>query len=245
MRHGIRSVGLRSAVALLLVFGAILLALSLGLGWYTVSATYGSDSWTESFYFWGVQTSGTGSPGYSSSYSGAYLPQTGSLYATVNVLVGLGVVAGLIGGALLLSRWNRVSPRTGFLITILGSLLIASVPILLLAAQPSTVCADSSHFPPGLGGPAGIAAAGSSPDCSWEFYLGGGGWSNPVGDAGPGATFLGQVSQNGGHESWAPGLGWLVSVIAGAFSLVACLLAVWVWRAAEIAQRPARASQRP
>ncbi len=226
MRLGRVTVGPQTASALLLLIGAVLLATTFVFSWYTISATNGTQSVSESFYIGGVHGSisglGSSDGSYLSSYSDAHLPHTGGLFTAVTALVATGVVVGLAGGALLLRGRRGAYPRAGLIISILATVLVASAPVVLLAEQPPTVCADAWNFSPPLGGPASGYAA---PACTWEFYLGGGGWSNPVGVVGPGSTFVGETSQSGWHQTWGPELAWFLALLAFAMMFAGTLIA--------------------
>jgi hypothetical protein len=232
MLSGRRRITPRLGVALLLLVGSGLLAPTFYLGWYAVSATNGSESVSETFYMSGVHElgSGWGSPSgsYASSFADAYLPNTGGLYSLAGAILLGALLVGLAGGLLILLGGKRVSSNAVLLFALLATVLFAAAPMLLLAEQPSAVCTDAQHFNTPLGPP-----PSPQPKCTWEFYMAGGGWSNPVGGAGPGSTFSGQVAQSGWVQSWGPGMGWFVATFAAVLAFGAIPISLRYVRTAD------------
>lgn len=243
MKSGRLRIGPRRAVGLLLMIGAALLALAFFVGWYSISVTNGSQSVTETFSISGVHEvssgMGSGSGSYASSFAGAYLPDTGALFALVGTLLLGAVLVGIAGGFFVLFGGSWASRKAILLVAVLAAVLFATVPVVLLAEQPSAVCADAQHFPPPLGAPSAQGSA-SQPTCTWEFNLGDGEWSNPVGVVGPGASFFGQATQSGWVQTWGPGLGWFVASFAALMTTAAIPVTLrWV-RTADVQPAGAR-----
>jgi hypothetical protein len=230
-----RPISPRTAVGLLLTVGAVLVASTFFVGWYEVSVTNGSQSVSETFDLSGVHEASSGmgssSGSYASSYAGAHLPGTGWLFVLVDALLVGAILVGLAGGLLVLLGGRRVSAKEVLMIALLATVLCAVAPAVLLAAQPPAVCGDAQHFPPPLS--RALSGSASQSTCTWEFYLGGGTWSNPVGVAGPGATFAGQATQSGSVQTWGPGIGWIVAAFAAGTTLAAVPMALLYTRTAD------------
>lgn len=214
-----------------------MLAASLFLGWYTVSATSQNVNVTQTFYAWSVQTTNTlgGSTpaSFTASYAGAYLSHTGALYGVAVVLL-LVTIASVILAVVGRSRTQRGRGRRKIVaVVILASLLASSLPLLFALAQPTVACQDAKNFPPSLGQPGNNRGAASP--CSWEFYLGGGTWSSPGSGPGPGQSFFGQRSVGSSSEVWGPSIGWFLAVGSAA---VLSLGAALEWRDLRLANRP-------
>jgi hypothetical protein len=218
----------RIAVFLILL-GAGLLLSTLVLGWYSTQLSYGSNELGETFRMTNVQLSGSqsGAP-YSSSvsYPTAYLPHTGSLYLDVFGVVIAGAALGLLTSGLILSGVARNHRSLVSVLAVLTVVLAVAGPTLLLAAQPSVVCSDSSSIPPPLGAPP--AGNGTEPECGWAIV-------SPVGEGsaystffdstpGPQSSFVGSGNANGFNHTWGPSIGWYIAWLASAILLLGTLL---------------------
>jgi hypothetical protein len=216
-------------VVSLMLVGAALLFCTLFLGWYSTEVSSGSTALGETFFLTNVQLSGTqsGTP-YSSSvtYPTAYLPHTGSLYLDVVGVAIAGAALALLTSGLILSGVNRNHRSLVSVLAVLTVVLSVAGPTLLLTAQPSVVCSDSSSVPPPLGAPP--AGNSTEPECGWAIV-------SPVGEGsgystffdttpGPQTSYFGTGIANGYNHTWGPSIGWYVAWLASAILLVGALL---------------------
>jgi hypothetical protein len=204
----------------------VLLLTAILLGWYSVSATNSLDQGTTTFDLWEVHTTTyLGGPASSypvpSSYSDAHLSQTGILYAAASILMVVALAASAFAGfAYVKGQRSRI--RRWVVVPIaLAAILATTAPILIAVEQPMAVCADAKNFSPPLGAPPN-GVNGSAPGCTWEFYNGT--WWNPGGGSGPGSTFVGHSSAGAGSESWGPGQGWVLALVAAAVLWIAVVI---------------------
>ena len=202
----------RRLFPLLCWMGIALLIPALLLSWYSVSSTTGSGNIIESFYLGHAQLSSPGS-NWTSSYSDASLPDTGSLYAEITIVFAAGLVVGVATGIVSILASRKLPRWIVIALSFSAVALVALAPALLAAFQPSAVCSDASNFPPPLG--QGVPSRIGGPGCTWSFDLRDQGWYGPGQPSGPGLSFAGHSAQYSGNLTWGPGPAWFLA-IAGA-----------------------------
>ena len=196
----------------LFLVGVVILIVTLFLGWYAITATATSSSGggstnatgTETFYpvnqvtisfsCSGQNCSGTLSA--TNSYSQAGLHEVGDLYTIVVVFVSAGIALVLAAAVFALTSAGH---RSGWalLLAVIGIVLIAAAPTMLLGAQPSLLKSDEG----GSGG-SGNVTASSSPASSFFGSCSGSGCG--------GALANGQSAS----ASWGPSAGWYLCLVA-------------------------------
>ena len=212
---------------------AVALAVSLFLPWYSVSAIDSSSDRRVSsqFYLWGVTTSssGVGADGSrTSSYSSDVLPHTGGVYAAALGLVLVGIAGSTLAGAIAL-RSGPGARQLRLFAALVSAAVVTVAPLALIAVQPGAICSDAQGFEAPLGSPGGASSGG----CTWQFYLGSGGWYAPGQADGPQGSFTG----HDGSLTWGPGVAWFLSLGAG---LVLATESVLTWRSSHFQYRPRR-----
>lgn len=204
---------------LLLIIGAILLVVSLLVGWYVYNVSASASGETES----GTQTYNLGSS-YTQSVSGPLtgshtttcpysgnstcpdLKNTSALYADIQYVVIGGIVLGFLGGILALMGGSRPGMRkAGIALGIIALLLAIAAPMTLLAVQPGTVKSDEGMS---------YVSNGSGPDHSFFGSCSNSACPNVFG-APPGVTYT---------SNWGPGAGWYLSVVGFVILLVGVLM---------------------
>jgi hypothetical protein len=201
----------------LLIVGAILLVATFALSWYTISASLNGSSFAIDFHPNQVVASG-GGISVTASYAGSplNLNNTGNLYTAVEGLIVGGLIVGLLGGILGLLTPSRPNLRKGAVVLgVLALIFAIAGPLMLAAAQPGALASDAQ---PGSGGGGGIVPTNSS--------------------IGPGATFSGSASANGGSISWGPAIGFYLAIVAGVISLIGSLMLLMAKPEPEMAAGP-------
>lgn len=192
---------------LVMVIGAILLVVSLLVGWYAVTGSIGSGAFSGTLtltlkpgsqYTYSASAAGL-SISNTCSYSGSNgttgcvgnLAKTGQLYSIVEYLLIVGIIVGFLGAILAMMSGGRRKGAVMGLAVI--ALLVAIVaPMVLLAAQPGAIKSDLGSSSGGFG-------------------------SN---NTGPQSSFFG--SSNG--FTWGPSTGWYLSIGAFVLFLIGMLL---------------------
>jgi hypothetical protein len=95
--------------------------------------------------------------------------------------------------------------------------------------QPGAVCSDAKGFSPPLGSPGSAGTSG----CTWQFYLGSGGWYAPGQANGPQGSFSG----HDGSLAWGPNIGWFLAIGA---TLALASGSFATWRARHSQEGPSR-----
>ncbi|MGC2035954.1 MAG: hypothetical protein WA761_11020 [Thermoplasmata archaeon] len=184
---------------------AVLLLASVFLGWYVTTFSGSNDgvSVSESATFVPGQTvtysfSCSGSVACPASnqttYSNLGLNQTGKLYLTTQILLILGFILGFIGAIVLfVARAGfRARRSIGMALVVLGLIVAIATPMMLLALQPNALHTDS-------------------------FTTGANSTSSPA------TSFFGSCSGStcglsgnafNASETWGPGIGWYLAIVA-------------------------------
>jgi hypothetical protein len=204
--------GKRVTASTLLLIAAILLAVSMGISWWSISGSGGGSSGTVNLLPGGsYSTTGTfgGAAGTgSTTYSSVGLVKVGQLYETV---LGVGLLAtfaafGAMGlgyvGAFGVFR-SRIPLRITLILTLIAFVAAVLPPALLATAQPGAFKADGAAMFGGTGG-GGSCAAGASP-CN---------------------AFWGTAGTGGVTVSWGADVGWYLSIAAAVLVFVA-LMVLW------------------
>jgi hypothetical protein len=198
------------AAGIFAILGAILLIASLFVIYYsdTVSASGGGYSFSgEQAYFLNdkMESSFSGSTN-TQTYSAAGENNTGNLYNVVTYLTYGGIVLGLIGAVLAFMGRSG----TARLVLVLALILAIVGPLILLAEQPAAVSADYKNS-------TGSSPSGSGP---WSSFYGS--CSNSACGSAAGVANTSGVSNS---QSWGPGLGWYLAIVAFVFFLIGMVMA--------------------
>jgi hypothetical protein len=196
----------------LAIVAAVLLLVSVFLGWYVTTFSGSNDgvSVSESATFVPGQTvtysfSCSGSfacpASNQTTYSNLGLNQTGKLYLTTEILLILGFIVGIIGAIVLfVARAGLRARRSiGMALVVLGLIVAIATPTMLLALQPNALHTDS--FTNG-------ANSTSSPATSF------------FGSCSGSACGLSGNTFNA-SETWGPGIGWYLAIVAFVLFVVA------------------------
>jgi hypothetical protein len=195
----------RVGASLLLVIGAILLAVSSFQAWWTLSEASGGGTAT-AYFLPGSSYSTSGPPGngyFSGSglYSAGGLTQVGQVYGAVLWIVIVLLVAAIV--AAMIGFWGlsgtfrtRVTLYVTLLLTIGATVVGILLPLLLLGFQPAAFSGD----------------VGDELSC-------------PPGTS-PCTTFWGSYSAKGTAVSWGAGAGWYLALAAAGVLVCALILLI-------------------
>lgn len=196
---------------ILAILGAILILVSLGVGWYQFQVS-GNGTTITGNYLPGNSGSVTCSgsecgliPTGSHSYSSDNQPNEGNLYsALLYIIVGAGVL-GLLGAILtfLSNRLTGVMRWLPLIFVLLGLLLSVGAVAYVAVGQPGAYKSDATQN------------GAQAPSGSW-----------------PGGSFTGSASGAGGStQTWGPGIGFYLGVVAVVMFLISMLLLFMAWKA--------------
>ncbi|MCI4331922.1 MAG: hypothetical protein L3K19_08795 [Thermoplasmata archaeon] len=197
------------------ILGAILILVSVGLAWYTITTneTFNGNSFTvgENFNPGSSFTATcTGSsfcsaaPTGSHSYSSQNATNEGNLYgALFYLLIGSGVL-GLIGAALtfVVDRLSGILKFLPLILVVVALLMGIGGVAYVAAGQPAALNSDTT------------AHGGMAPSGSW-----------------PGSSFIGSSSTSSGTMNWGPGAGFYLGIVAVVMFLISMLFMFMAWKA--------------
>jgi hypothetical protein len=195
---------------ILAILGAILILVSLGLGWYQLQFSGNGNTITANYLpgsSASISCSGSECgfvPTGSHSYSSENMTNEGNLYmALLYMIIGAGVL-GLLGAILtfLTPRLKGGMKWLPLIFVLLGLLISVGAVAYVAVGQPGAYKSDATS-----GGQA-------APSGSW-----------------PGGSFSGSASQGvGGTETWGPGVGFYLGVVAVVLFLISMILMFMAWK---------------
>jgi hypothetical protein len=205
----------RTVLALVLVAGFVLSAISLGTAWWAYSASSGGAVYSLQFVpgsSYPVSCTGacggygSGSNTYA-DFGGSLASLYGSLESALVLAVVLAGITTLFGVLAVIGRGDRRFGVVAFLVGLLAGAVLLGLGFWVEAAQPGAFGAGVTFH--GL----------------------------PPGGPSPASSFWGSYDSGGSSASWGAGAGWYGAMIGGAFVLAAAIsLLVLGWRSAS---RPA------
>jgi len=196
----------------LFLIGVVMLIVTLFVGWYAATATATTTSGSGSTSVTGTETfyplnqvmasfscsgqSCNGTLSTTDSYSQAGIHDVGNLYTIVVVFVSAGIALTLAAAVFALTSAGR---RSGWalLLAVIGIVLVAAAPTILLGAQPSLLKSDE-------GGSGGAASGNATASPASSFF-------GSCSGSGCGGTLANGQSASG---SWGPSWGWYLCLAA-------------------------------